>query len=205
MATILFGGTFDPIHHGHLITAQAALEMLRAQRLVFIPANVSPHKSGAAMGASGADRVAMLRLAIEGVTEFSVDDLEVRRPGPSYTIDTIRALQARQPGEPLTLLLGADQLRQFHHWHQVRELLTLVEIAILGRPGSDVEGPLATIRETLGPATEERCRKAILTTPLIDLSATEIRFRVNEGLPIRYRVPEAVEQYIRSHDLYPNR
>lgn len=202
MATILFGGTFDPVHHGHLITAQAALEALRAERLVFIPANVSPHKSAMALGASGEDRVAMLRLAIEGVEAFSVDDLEVRRAGPSYTIDTVRALRAGRPGERLILLLGADQLKQFHHWHEVRELLGLVEIAVLGRPGSEVEGPLVRIGEVLGSEVEGRCRAGMLATPLIDLSATEIRNRVSGGLAIRYRVPRGVEEYIRGHGLY---
>ena len=201
MTTLLFGGTFDPVHHGHLITAQAALEALGAKRCVFLPARISPHKM-TGRSAAGPDRVAMLRRAIEGSAQFAVDDREFARSGPSYTIDTVTELQCQYPQEKYVLLMGSDQLAMLHTWHRVHELLDRVGVALLGRPGAELEAGLQAAHRTLGQAVTERLRAGVVAAPLIDISATVIRQRVGRGAPIRYLVPEAVERYISEDQLY---
>lgn len=199
--TLLFGGTFDPVHHGHLITAQAALEALGAERCLLIPAALSPHKL-TRQSAPAADRLAMLRLAIAGQAAFAVEDFELAREGPSYTVDTVAALRARQPGERWTLLMGADQLPLLHTWHRASELLEQTEVALLARPGFPLEAGLAAAERAFSPAVAERLRRAVVRAPQIDISATVIRQRVAQGASIRYLAPEAVVDYIASHGLY---
>jgi len=208
--TIVYGGTFDPIHHGHLITCQRAWEILRADRVLFVPAGVSPHKTGRAPEAAGAQRLAMVQLAIAGVPYFAVDGRELTRQGPSYTADTMDELQqSGGPDDHWTLLIGADQLGKLHSWHRVKYLLASGQgrgVAILARPvergGVGVEAGLASICTNLGEEVAERLRRVVLATPLMDISATGIRQRVRQGLPIDYLVPAAVAEYIRKQGLY---
>jgi len=197
--TLLYGGTFDPIHHGHLITCQRARELLAADEVLLIPAAVSPHKTQSP-ATSAEHRLAMLRLAVENTHHFAIDPRELSRSGPSYTADTLDELQREYPATRFTLLLGADQLSKFHAWFRIHDIL-LHDIAILGRP-SGGNNPLAAIREHLGPAVAERLQKSILSTPLIEISATDIRCRVQQHLPIHYLVPPAVVAYIQTHHLY---
>lgn len=185
MSLGIFGGTFDPVHHGHLILARAALERLGLDRVIFIPANVSPHKPGT-VPATAADRMQMLRLAIVGEPGFEANDCELRRPPPSYTLDTLREIASANPALELVLLIGADNAAKFGTWHKPDEIKTLARIAVLDRAEGDdtCEWPLV--------------RK------LVDISATDIRARVAAGRSIRYLTPDSVCAYIAEQGLYRN-
>lgn len=200
---LVYGGTFDPVHYGHLIPCRHAREVLGAERVVLMPARVSPHKAEAAPTTSSDDRVAMLRLAVEGEAGFAIDSRELGRAGPSYTYDTLEAMTREAAGagggDRVTLLIGADQLPKFATWHRVKELLGLVEVAVLRRPGADAAAGLAVVRGQVGSAA---ARVRLLETPLIEISATAIRARVAEGRSIRFLVPPAVEAYIHGRRLY---
>ncbi|HVS72779.1 MAG TPA: nicotinate (nicotinamide) nucleotide adenylyltransferase [Phycisphaerae bacterium] len=198
---LLYGGTFDPIHHGHLIPAQRARELLDADRILLLPANRSPHKLKQDPGASAAQRLEMLRLAIAHAPHFAIDPRELDRPGPSYTIDTLEQLHSQHPHARLTLLLGVDQLSMLHAWHRVREILARATIALLPRPGIPLPD-FSAIAGHLGNTVAESMERAILDTPLINLSATGIRARARAGLPLTFLVPPAVETYIRETSLY---
>jgi nicotinate-nucleotide adenylyltransferase len=219
MHTLLYGGTFDPIHHGHLITCQRARELRHADRVLLIPARVSPHKTHGATGsASAEDRLAMLELAIDGLPGFAVDGRELQRPGPSYTIDTIEELRREQNGKGrhFTLLLGMDQLPKLHSWRRAGDLLNPdktsnpLGLAILLRSDpnashaldAEIEEGLRAIEKSLGKGARDHVARSFLGTPRIDISATDIRDRVRRGLPIDFLVPPAVAAYIREHGLY---
>jgi len=195
---LLYGGTFDPVHHGHLIPCRRACEMLDADNVLLIPAGISPHKT-ARESATAQQRLDMLHLAVENERGFSVDPRELSRPGPSFTIDTLREL-VNEPGETFTLLIGADQLPLFATWRDVSGILALVSVGVLARPGIDMQAGLEAVYGKLG----ELARKRVLPldTPLIDISATSIRQRVADGQSIRYLVPDAVADYITQHHLY---
>lgn len=187
MRTGLFGGTFDPPHTGHLIVAQDALIRLELARVVFIPAFEPPHKRGRAISPAHL-RLAMLRAALADDDRFAIDDIEIRRGGTSYTVDTLRALHAADPAAELFLLLGTDQYEEIETWREPGELRTLARIAVLSREGR--HPVLRADGASRVPVTR------------IDVSATEIRRRVAAGEPIRYLVPAAVEAIIRQHRLY---
>ena len=133
----IYGGTFDPVHVGHLILARDAVETLGLARMIFVPAAVSPHKLGRAPGASGADRLAMLHAAVADEPAFEVDALELDRPGPSYTFDTVAALRARLPDAQLHYLIGADNVPELHTWHRADELRALARFVVFGRRAPD--------------------------------------------------------------------
>ncbi len=202
----LFGGSFNPIHNGHLIAARAVAERLRLSRVVFIPSSPSPpHKANAAL-ADAADRLEMARLAIAGESGFEVSDLEVRQGGVSYTILTIEAFRqvaAGQSvaGQTLYWIIGGDTLPELHTWYRVRELVERCRIVTAVRPGFEVPD-LAALQLVLSPEQVQRLMADILPTPRIDISATDIRRRVAEGRSIRYLVPESVRQYIEQRGLY---
>ena len=179
----IFGGTFDPIHCGHLILARDAVEQLPLDELLFIPAALSPHKL---MGQpSPAEvRVEMIRAAIEGEARFCLDVLELERPVPSYTVDTLESLRQREPRADFIFLLGEDNVAQLPTWHRYADLSKLVQFAVLDRSGFNKTHPFPTVRRH------------------IDISATEIRNRVARGQSIRYLVPPAVERIIQERQLY---
>lgn len=183
----LFGGSFDPIHHGHLIVAGAVAEALGLDELRFMPANEQPLKAGG-HGASAADRTAMLELAIAGAPGFALERAEVERPGPSYTVDTLRLLRVREPESEFVVLLGTDAAAELDRWREPAELVKLARVAVFTRPGSrPVEGP--------------RIWRSV-PVPAIEISATAVRERVRAGRPVRYWVPDAVADYIARHRLY---
>jgi nicotinate-nucleotide adenylyltransferase len=193
----LFGGSFDPVHHGHLLLAQDALEQLSLDRLVFIPAAINPHKLEAAPHASPELRLEMLREAIRVQPRFSIDPQELEREGPSFTIDTVAAYSRKFAGARLFLLLGEDNLPKLHSWHEFEKICELVAFVCFGR-GTTGDGAAARIplaRSKLPLPIERLSRK-------IDISSTEIRTRVAKGLPIQYLVPESVRLLIQSHALY---
>ena len=179
----IYGGTFDPIHVAHLILAREALEQLELERVVFVPAAVSPHKLGT-QAAPAALRLEMLRAAVEGETQFDVDGLELHRPAPSYTIDTIEEFRRTNRNAEMFYLVGSDNLPRLGTWHRFEELSRLVRFVILARDSEEIDERYTTIRR------------------LIDVSATEIRNRVATGRSIRYLVPPAVEEIIRREQLY---
>jgi nicotinate-nucleotide adenylyltransferase len=179
----LYGGSFDPIHHGHLILARQALEDLFLDRVIFIPAAESPFKPDA-LGASAEDRLAMIRLAIRDEPRFEVDSLELNRAAPSYTIDTARAYKAQYPKDALFFLIGEDHVPALHKWNEFEQLDQLVNFAILSRSDRPLKVHYPLVRRRF------------------DLSSTEIRNRVANNLPISYLVPENVLRYIHERTLY---
>jgi nicotinate-nucleotide adenylyltransferase len=179
----IYGGTFDPIHHGHLILARGALEILNLDQIIFVPAAMSPLKKTAPI-ASGELRVAMLEAAVEGDRDFSVDDCELRRPPPSYTIDTVEEVRRRHADAAIYCLIGEDNVEGLKKWRHFADLERIVEFTVLDRSGAPATHPYRVIH-----------RK-------IDISATEIRRRVAAGRSIRYFVPAAVEEIIRREKLY---
>ena len=183
MRIAIYGGTFDPVHHGHLILAREALETLRLQKVIFVPAAVSPFKKSAPV-ASSEIRLSMLRAATKDEIGFAVDDCELRRPPPSYTIDTIEDIQRRERDAEIYCLIGEDNVAELARWHRFAELEKIVRFVVLDRTGRPFNDSYEIIRRR------------------IDISATEIRNRVASGQSIRYFVPQAVEEIIRREKLY---
>jgi nicotinate-nucleotide adenylyltransferase len=179
----ILGGTFDPIHHGHLILARDALEQLGLDSVIFIPAAIAPHKLGRKPTAAEI-RLEMLRAAIEGEAQFCLDAMELERPAPSYTVDTMEALKARESDAEFVCLIGEDNVAQLPTWHRFSDLSKMVQFAVLDRSGLQTTHPYPIIRRHL------------------DISATDIRNRVAHGQSIRYLVPPAVGKVIRERQLY---
>lgn len=183
MKTALYGGTFDPIHHGHLILARQAIEQLGLDRVIFIPAAISPFKLEA-QPASPDIRLAMVRAAIAGEPQFECDDTEAHRPGPSFTIDTVEAWQKRAPDDQLYYLIGQDNVHDLPKWRRWTELQQLAQFIVFER---NADAP---------PHDFPRIIRRI------DISATEIRKRTADHRSIRYLVPEPVRGLIETHGLY---
>ncbi|MBA3830713.1 MAG: nicotinate (nicotinamide) nucleotide adenylyltransferase [Chthoniobacterales bacterium] len=179
----IFGGSFDPIHHGHLILAREALETLGLDRILFVPAAQSPHKPGR-VPASAAARWEMLNAAIANEDAFFASRLELDRPAPSYSVETVEQLHATMSDGQFSFLVGEDNLPQLQTWHRFADLERLVQFVVLDRSGVGVD--------YLYPAVRRK----------IDISATAIRKRVASGQSIRYLVPDAVERIIRRENLY---
>jgi nicotinate-nucleotide adenylyltransferase len=178
----IYGGTFDPIHHAHLILAREALELLHLEKIIFIPAAVSPFKG--IPTASAEIRLSMLKAAIKGEDRFSVDDCELRRDPPSYTIDTVKEIRQREEKARIYCLIGSDNLAGLRKWHRFNELEKVVQFIVLDRTGGQIKHSFPVIGRKL------------------DISATDIRKRVALGLSIRYLVPPAVEKIIGQGKLY---
>ena len=197
----VMGGTFDPIHFGHLAVAEEAREILGIERTLFITAGVPPHKPGLVV-TPAEDRLAMVALAIAGNPAFEASRIEVDRPGPSYTLDTVLALAAaeRDAGrEPdLTVILSAESFHGLPGWHEPERLLGLARVAVTPRDGFEMAGP-AWLADRF-PGREDRV--TFLEAPRIRLSASELRDRIAAGRSIRYLVPDAVIRYIGDHGLY---
>lgn len=192
----LYGGSFDPVHLGHLIVACDAVEQLGLSRMIFIPAAISPHKLAHAPGASAEDRLAMLRAAVEGEPAFSVDPCELGRAGPSYTVDTVRDLRARVPeGAQLFYLIGEDNVPKLDTWHRAEELRDLVQFVVCRR-----HAPWVAPKPNTEPAPV--VHDFPVAERWVDISSTEIRNRVAAGRSIRYLVPEGVRTMIDARKLY---
>lgn len=191
----VLGGTFDPLHLGHLILAEYSREQLALERVLFVPAGQPWRKADRTVSAAG-HRLQMARLGTADNPALEVSGVEIERPGPSYTADTLEWLLTTGPGASLTLILGQDALLDLPHWVRPRRILELATLAVARRGGSNnSEEALRAL-----PGLEERL--VWLEMPRIDISASEIRARVRRGLSIRYLVPGAVEAYIREHGLY---
>ena len=194
MATLFFGGSFNPIHFGHLICARHATEQIRASRTVLVPSAQPPHKPNATDLAPAAHRVRMCRLTVHGCDGFEVNDLETQRTGPSYTIETVRALAGQGMGR-VSWLIGADMLRNLPTWREPEALLEEASFVVMARPGWSFDW------DSLPPPFR-KLRDNVVETPLIDISATQVRRRVAAGLPIDFLTPEPVVRYIRDTGLY---
>lgn len=196
----IFGGTFDPVHLGHLILAEQAREQLALDQVLLIPAAVPPHKQTAAL-TPGKRRLEMLHLAVAGNPGLDVSDVELVRGGVSYTVDTLRALRESRPNVAWHLLIGADNLRDFAGWREAAEIPRLAHLAVARRPGDDVLDFTGLEAIVPADALAEMCR-LVVEIPLLEISSTDVRRRAAAGRSIRYLVPAAVEAYILAHELY---
>ena len=192
----VFGGTFDPIHMGHLVVAEDAREALGLDMVLFIPAGQPWFKSYRRITDSH-HRLAMVRLAAESNPFFDVSDIEIRRSGPSYTVDTLVELQGQYTNAEFIVILGVDALREIDRWHQPRLLFEMASVVGMARPGASLD---PSVLNAAIPGASNRMR--LLDSALIDISGTDIRRRVAAGRSIRYRVPAEVERYINENRLY---
>jgi nicotinate-nucleotide adenylyltransferase len=192
----IFGGTFDPIHLGHLIAATELRHALSLDRVLFVPAGRPPHKAAREVS-SGADRLAMLRLAVADNPAVEIDTLDLERGGLSFTADLLAALLDQRPGSALFFLMGNDSLRDLPNWHEPRRIAELAELGVASRAGVGFD-----LDAVLRAVPEARNRVHLVPIPLIGISSTEIRRRVAAGAPVAYQVPRAVEEYIRNRGLY---
>ena len=186
----VFGGSFDPVHQAHVALAQSALGALHLDQVRWVPAGNPWQKTRAMTPAE--DRLALVQAAIEGEPHFVLDRIEVDRSGPSYTLDTLRELQAAHAGVQWVLLIGQDQYSGLHTWKDWQALLGLVELAVANRPG-DLRQPHPDV---------QRFPHRMVPLPMLDISSTDIRTRVAAGLDISHLVPPGVARYIETHGLY---
>jgi nicotinate-nucleotide adenylyltransferase len=191
---LFFGGSFNPIHHGHLITTRAAAEEAGYDHVVLVPSNQPPHKPGDVNLAAPEHRLAMTRLAVAGDPLFSVDDLELWRNGPSYTIDTVREFK-RRGRQHVAWLIGADMLLSLPSWHEPLELLREVHFVVVARPGW-------TFQWDALPPKFRKLQQSVVRAPLIEISGSVIRSRIAAGKSVSYFTSPAVCRYIRDHRLY---
>lgn len=175
----VFGGSFDPVHHGHLLAATTLAESLALDEVRLVVAARQPLKRNG-HAAAAEDRAAMVELAVRGNPRLTANRAETDRGGPSYTVDTLRAFQAERSDAELVLLLGADAAEELPRWHQAEAIRGLATVEVFSRAGEGGAHPV----------------------PRVDISSTDIRARVREGRPIRYWVPDAVAEYIAAHRLY---
>jgi len=193
----LFGGTFDPVHIGHLILAESARELCGLDEIRFIPAKSPPHKQGKTITPAKL-RIEMLEFALAGCTAFRIDKMEIKRDGPSYTVDTLRILKEQEPEHEFSLIIGADSLDDLPTWKEPAEILRLANVIAVnrGRESASMEN----IIEAVG---KEACKSIeCINMPGIDLSASEIRKRVQTGKSIRFQTLRSVELYIATNELY---
>jgi nicotinate-nucleotide adenylyltransferase len=191
----ILGGTFDPIHEGHLAAAHLALECANLDRVLFIPTGRPPHRS-AALAPEG-DRLAMVRLATKDEPRFDVSDMEIKRGGLSYTADTMAELHRQKPDDELYLILGWDAARLFRSWHEPDRVASFASVVILGRPGT--EPPTASEMTELG-LRPERVIKCFGGTP--NISGSALRGEIAASRPVTGKLPAAVERYIAERGLY---
>ena len=209
----ILGGTFDPIHFGHLRLAEEMLELANLRQIRFIPTGIPPHRNAPQVSAQ--HRSAMVRLAITDQPAFVLDEREVERTAPCYTVDTLRELRAELgAAQPLCLLMGGDAFLQLHTWHEWQQLFELAHIVVGYRPGFTLEerihGTTAELQRhyqqrlcAANALSQQPCGGITeLAIPKLEISATDIRRRVAEGRTIRYLLPSAVANYIHQHQLY---
>ncbi len=197
------GGTFDPVHHGHLIVARSVAEQGGFGQVLLVPAATPPHKNPAV--ATPQQRLDMLRLAVEGEDGLGICDLELHRTGPSYTLETILELRRLHGSDVgLSWVVGADMLADLPLWHRVDDLLQVADLVVVARPPWQEKLPevFAALEGRLAAAHLAKIKEVVFQTPLLDISSTEIRSRIRQGRSIRYLVPEPVRAYIERTALY---
>lgn len=194
----IMGGTFDPIHWGHLVTAEAARHQFHLDQVLFVPAGQPPHKQGRNVSRAE-DRYLMTFLAIANNPVFHISRMEIDREGQSYTYDTVARLRETYDLTELFFITGADAMRQVLTWHRARELLTMCHFVAATRPGFTLGDYLA---QSALQEFREKGNIHLIEVPAMAISSTDLRHRVSEGQPIKYLVPEAVEYYIYKNRLY---
>jgi nicotinate-nucleotide adenylyltransferase len=192
----ILGGTFNPPHLGHLVCAQEAHGELSLDRVLFVPARIPPHKS-VEYEPGPEHRLELCRLAVADDERFAVSDMELRRAGPSFTVDTLKALSTQAPQDELVLILGGDIAAGLSEWHEPEQVLELATVAIAERPGTSRDAVETTLAGLRGG---DRAR--FFAMPRIEVSSTMLRRRVGARQPLRYLVPDQVEEYIQRHGLY---
>lgn len=196
----ILGGTFDPVHTGHLILAEQGREQGRLEEVWFVPSAHPPHKDEPTL-TRFEQRVEMLALAIAGNSAFRIDEVEKERPGPSFTADTLAELRRRHPAHDFWLLIGSDALLDLPHWHEPLRVLEQAGLLVAARPGS-VLPTAEQLRELLHLSARIPLRFEMLQTPQIDISSRDLRRRTAGGHSLRYFLPRAVECYIHDKRLY---
>ncbi|MHB8077167.1 nicotinate-nucleotide adenylyltransferase [Desulfosporosinus fructosivorans] len=194
----IMGGTFDPIHFGHLVAAEMARSMFNLSKVLFIPSGTPPHKDRSDITDAGF-RFEMIERAIQDNPAFGISALELERKGLSYTVDTLRALRGIYPEHELYFITGSDVLREIFSWREVEEILKMTEFIGAARPGFDASDFLLQIQDK-HPETQGKLH--YLEVPALAISSTDIRSRVKRGYPIRYLLPEPVRLFIQQHGLY---
>ncbi len=196
----IYGGSFDPVHIGHLWIAEAARGSLILDEVRWIPAATSPLKPHGPV-ASDDDRLQMVRLAISGNSRFVVDDREISRGEISYTVDTIAEIAGECPGDELFLIIGSDSLASLDRWHEPTRLLDIVTLAVVQR-GGDPPIDFGVLGTLTGAEQILRAREHVISMPVIDVSSSDLRARCSVGRSIRYQVPAPVEAFIMAKSLY---
>ncbi len=194
----IYGGTFDPPHHGHLILAETAADSLNLARVLFVPAANPPHKAARTIRADAKHRTAMVALAIAGNDHFALSRVDVDRPGPHYSVDMLIRLREEIPEADFVFLIGTDSLRDLPRWSRPAELIELVTLGVMRRPG--VEPPDLAALERHLPGLSARVEW--VDAPLIDIAASDLARRLANGQSVRYQLPDVVLAYIKQHGLY---
>jgi nicotinate-nucleotide adenylyltransferase len=194
----IIGGTFDPVHYGHLVLAEKALEAFGLAKVVFIPAAIPPHKIGE-VSTSAVNRLRMVELAIQSNPRFEVSRVELEREGPSYSIDTVRELKKQGYGDQAAFIMGFDSLLELHSWKNYREFLAETKVITAFRPGYPILKDEGEWPEFLRPYLP---RILVLEAPLLAISSTWLRVELMYNRSIRYLVPDAVREYIIENRLY---
>jgi nicotinate-nucleotide adenylyltransferase len=194
----ILGGTFDPVHYGHLAMAEGAKHLLGLDQVLFLPNGQPPHKAGRPVMAVE-HRANMVKLAIADNPHFGFSSLELDRTEPSYTIDTVRELKALHPDWQFAFIVGMDNLLEIETWKAYEELLSLIKLVVVSRPGY-ASAQRDRALSALGPALTERIQ--LLDLPGVDVAAMDLRERAAAGYPLRYLIPDVVADYIKTHHLY---
>ena len=183
----ILGGTFDPIHVGHLRMAEVVREKMRLEKIIFVPSNLPPHKSASSL-TSSENRFQMVRLAIERNPFFEISSFEIKRPGKSYTIDTVKYFFSIYPTSKIFFIIGFDALSTLHKWKSIEEVLKIVEFVVVNRPGDFKE--------------KKNIKHHSVSMPGIDISSSNIRQLMKTKKSIRYLIPEPVREYMEQNNLY---
>jgi nicotinate-nucleotide adenylyltransferase len=196
----IFGGSFDPVHYGHLWIAEAALEQLQLQQIRWIPVAQSPLKPLGPI-ASAEDRLQMLRLAVAGANEHVVDDREIRRGDVSFTLDTVEELLAENPDATIIMVIGSDSLASMQKWHQPKRLLEQVIPAVVQR-GGEAEIDFSVLEGLVDAKRIELFSQHVVAMPEIELSSSQLRERIAASKSIRFRVPRSVQAFVSANGIY---
>ena len=192
----LLGGTFDPIHLGHLTIAEATFDQLGLDHVEFIPASDPPHKPEHSVSSAN-HRLRMVEIAIAGIEHFTVNPIELGRTGPSYTVDTLAELRATRPEDDFSFIVGGDSLRDLPDWREPRRIVGLARLAVIARPTATFD--LISL-ETVIPGLQQRL--SFIEAPLIDISSRTLREQIRVGRSVRFLTPDAVLDYAKAHHLY---
>lgn len=194
----IMGGTFDPIHYGHLVAAEMARSEFNLSKVLFIPTGIPPHKDRLDIS-EGRSRLEMVERAIKDNPAFECSAMEIERQGPSYTVETLRLLSKIWPEHELYFITGTDALREIFSWREAEEILTMIQFIGAARPGFDAKDFLQSVRQD-HPEIVDKIH--YLEVPALAISSTDIRMRVKQQKPIRYLLPEAVRLFIEQKNLY---